>query len=85
MKRFKARVESRSLSINLRYPAAQIADLSNKPGIVVEDPRNRVRTLAPWGVEFGGLDEMGFEIDGAAHNQRYIKSAPELIALSGAD
>jgi len=30
------------LRINLRYPAAQIADLSNKPGVVVEDPRNSV-------------------------------------------
>lgn len=60
--------------IQVRYPAAQITDLSNKPGIVVEDPRNRIRTLAPWGVEFRGLDDMGFEVDSAAHNQRYIKS-----------
>lgn len=67
-------IELRTFVVELGNALSQIADLSDQSRVVVEDPRHSVGALAPWGVEFGGLDDMGFEVDNAAHNQRYIKS-----------
>lgn len=71
---YKASVQGGALLVELVASLAQPTHLGHQSGVVVEDPRNRVRTLATWGVEFGDFDDMGFEFDSAAHNQRYIKS-----------
>lgn len=71
---FKASIQGGTLLVELVASLAQLTHLGHQPRIIIEKPRNRIRTLAPWGVEFRGLDDMGFEVDSAAHNQRYIKS-----------
>jgi len=58
----------------LRYPAAQVTKLRNKPGIVIQKPANSINTSSTWCVQLSGFDEAGFEVESAAHNQRYIKS-----------
>ncbi len=65
--------------------AVELAEFCNKSRIVIEKPRNSVSTCSARRKQLGGFDEAGFEIESAAHNRRYIKSASEPRQSSEAD
>lgn len=65
--------------------AAELAKLCNQSRIVIEQPGNSVSTFSTRCKQLGGFDEAGFEIESAAHNRRYIKSASEPGQSSEAD
>lgn len=63
----------------------ELAKLCNQSRIIIEQPRDGVGTGSTRRVQLGGFDKAGFEIESAAHNRRYIKSASEPGQSSEAD
>ncbi|WP_155489483.1 hypothetical protein [Vibrio alginolyticus] len=76
-------IELGTFVVELGNTLSQIADLSDKSGVVVEYPRYGVGTLAARRVQLGGFDQAGFEVNSASHNRAYVNRRPELRRLSG--
>jgi|GEM_PF-5895643 len=53
LKGFQTLVEDGLFFVETIEPATELAKLTYEPRIVVDDPRNSVGALAPWGVELG--------------------------------
>ncbi|MFL9809104.1 hypothetical protein D7249_13020 [Stutzerimonas stutzeri] len=68
----KDSIELGTFVVELGNTLSQIADLSDQSGVVVEDPRYGVGTLAARRIQLGGFDQSGLEVDSASHNRPYV-------------
>jgi len=74
---FQSSIEIGFLAVELVDATAKFANLGNQSRIVIEQPRHSVGTGSTRCEQFSGFNEAGFEVEGAAHNLRYIKFGAE--------
>lgn len=80
----QARVKVGCFTVEVEQLRSELADLENKPRVVLEQVANSVSCSMPWSIQLGLFDEAFGKVEGlASHNGTYIKFRPELAQFSG--